>query len=455
MEVQSKWHKKSSLHHTEGHYSTIWHSKCAHKYQCQRTLHVGSCSYRTNARSPVASSSGAHGNLWRTTSRVLKGTNLCNLSAHTEEIPTKAMVGWVVPANQVPPVVHLTRTTDETCNKSSKGWVLEALDLQWSQRMAWQESEQKQAMELLLTWEHLFVCSDLDLGKTALIKHKIQLTDQMPFKEHYQCILLHMYDDMRANIQEMLDIGAIHKLHSPWASAAVLVWKKDGGLRFCINLRKLNNQTLKDTYLLPQINKTLDSLQGSQWFSSLDLKSGYWQVKMDEEGKPLMAFIVGLLGFYECKRIPFGLTYTPAAFQRLMETCLGDLNPHWCIIYLDDIVIFSKDPASHLKRLKAVFLKWEEAGLNLKPSKCELFKWQLAYLGHTISTQATDEGKIEAIKNWSTPMNVMGVQSFLGFMGCYHQFIPKFTQVAWPLHELTLGENAGKKKAAIKWDSRG
>ena len=149
-----------------------------------------------------------------------------------------------------------------------------------------------------------------------------------------------------------------------------MVQKKDVDLRFCIDLRKLNEQTIKDAYSLPWIDLTLDSLQGSQWFSSLDLKSGYWQVKIDEESKPLTTFTVGLLGFYESKRMPFRLTNTPATFQRLMETCLGDLNLHWCIFYLDDIVIFSKDPASHLKRLEAVFWKLEEAGLKLKPSKC-------------------------------------------------------------------------------------
>ena len=153
--------------------------------------------------------------------------------------------------------------------------------------------------------------SDLDLGKTALTKHKIMLTDQTPF-ESYRCIPPHIYDNMRAHIQEILDIGAIHQLHSLWASAVVLVWKKDGGLRFCIDLWKLNNQTVTDAYLLPQIDKTLYSLQGSQWFSSLDLKSGYWQVKMDEESKLLTAFTVGLWGFYECKRMPFRLTNAPA-----------------------------------------------------------------------------------------------------------------------------------------------
>ena len=205
--------------------------------------------------------------------------------------------------------------------------------------------------------------------------------DWTPFKEHYQCIPSHLYDDVRAHIQEMLDIGAIWKLHSPWASAVVLVWKKNGSLRFCINLRKLNNWTMEDAYSLPHINKTLDSLQGSQWFSSLNLKSGYWKVKMDEESKPLTAFTVGPLGFYECRRMPFRLTNTPTTFQRLMESCLGDLNLHWCIIYLDDIVIFSKDPASHLERLQIVLWTLVEAELKLKPSKCELFWWQIAYLG--------------------------------------------------------------------------
>ena len=153
----------------------------------------------------------------------------------------------------------------------------------------------------------------------------------------------------------------------------VLVWKKDGSLRFWIDLRKLNNWTLKDAYLLPCIDETLYSLQGLQWFSSLDLKSGYLQVKIDEEIKPLTAFTIGPLDFYKCDHMPFGLTNAPVTFHQLIETCLGDFNLNWCIIYLDDIVIFSKDLASHLDRLEAVFLKLEQVGLKLKLFKCELF----------------------------------------------------------------------------------
>ena len=183
---------------------------------------------------------------------------LHNLSAHAMEIPIKAVVGQVAPTNQVLPVVHPTMTSEESNHESQKGWVLEALYLQGLKE--WPESEQKQARELLLKWEHLFVHSDLHLSKTSLIKHKIELTDQTPFKEHYQHIPPNMYDDVRTHIQEMLDIGAICKLHSPWASTVVLVWKKEDSLRFCIDLRRLNNQTMNDAYLLPHIDKTLDSL---------------------------------------------------------------------------------------------------------------------------------------------------------------------------------------------------
>ena len=145
---------------------------------------------------------------------------LCNLSACAMEVPTKTIIGQILPDNQVPPVVHPTRMQRPN-TQHTKGWVLEALDLHGLKE--WPESEQKQARELLLKWEHLFAHSDLDLGKTALTKHKINLTDQTPFKEHYRCIPPHMYDDMRAHIQEMLDISTIHQLHSLWASTVVLV----------------------------------------------------------------------------------------------------------------------------------------------------------------------------------------------------------------------------------------
>ena len=152
-------------------------------------------------------------------------------------------------------------------------------------------------------------------------------------------------------------MGAIRKSFSPWASVVVLVRKKDWGLRLCIDLHKLNKHTVKDGYALPRIDDTLDCLHGAVWFSTLDLKSGYWQVELEEEAKPLTAFTMDPLGFWECKRMSFGLTNAPATFQRLMESCLGELHLSRCIIYLDDIIVFSRTPEEHLVRLKAVFNK--------------------------------------------------------------------------------------------------
>ena len=183
-----------------------------------------------------------------------------------------------------------------------------------------------------------------------------------------------MYDEVKAYIQEMLDVGTIQPFNSPSASAVVLVWKKDGKLWFRINLQKLNDRTIKDTYSLPQIDEIWTVLNGAEWFSSLDLKSGYCQVEMEENSKALNAFTVGPLGFYECKWMPFRLTNAPATFHQLMQSCLGNLHLQYCIIYLDDIIVFSKILEEHLSRLRVVFEKCKKAELKLRPSKCEFFK---------------------------------------------------------------------------------
>ena len=212
-------------------------------------------------------------------------------------------------------------------------------------------SSEDQVKELFRECRQLFALDDLDLGHTSIVKHKIELDDYKPFKDRYRWIPPHQYEEVRKHLNEMLEIGVIRKSNSPWASTVVLVRKKDGSLRFCTDLWKLNAQTIKDAYSLPRIEETLDCLGGSIIFTSLDLKSGYWQVEMDEASKPLTAFTVGPLGFYECERMPFGLTNAPATFQRLMESCLGDLHLNWCIIYLDDVIVFSKTPKEHIETL--------------------------------------------------------------------------------------------------------
>ena len=152
-----------------------------------------------------------------------------------------------------------------------------------------------------------------------------------------------------------------------------MVRKKDGSLRYCIDLRRLNSNTLPDAYSLPPIEETLDALGGATWFSTLDLKSAYWQVGLAEEGKEKTAFTVGSLGFWECNIMPFGLTIAPANFQRLIENCMGDLNLSSCLLYLDDIVVYSATYEEHIQKLENVFQCLRNRGVKLKPSKCLLF----------------------------------------------------------------------------------
>ena len=238
------------------------------------------------------------------------------------------------------------------------------------------------------------------------------------------------------------------KSNSPWASAVVLVQKKTGELCFCINLHKLNARTVKGAQTLPQIKDSLDSLNGAIIFTSLDLKSGYWQVELDEDSILYMAFTVGPLGFYECLRMLFRLTNMPATVQCLMENCRGDLHLNWCIIYLDDIIVYSKTPEEHIEHLKGVFKKLSKAGLKVKPSKCEFFKERIAYLGHIVSSAGieTDSKKIAAVKLWPRPETITQVCKFLGFTNYFWKFLYGYAHIARPLNELISGDNAKKKK---------
>ena len=171
----------------------------------------------------------------------------------------------------------------------------------------------------------------------------------------------------------MLDAGVIRPSNSPWCNAVVLVRKKDGSLRPCIDFQKLNSLTVKDSHPLPHICETLESLAGAAHYSTFDMNSGFWQVPMDKESKQYTAFTLGSMGLYECESMPFWLCNAPPTFQMLMLNCLGELNLTYCLIYLDDVIIFSQTEEEHLERMRVVFDHLREHGLKLKPSKCDVF----------------------------------------------------------------------------------
>ena len=205
--------------------------------------------------------------------------------------------------------------------------------------------------------------------------------------------------------------------------------------------------TVKDSHPLPRICETLESLVGAAHYSTIDMNSGFWQVPMDEESKQYTAFTLGSMGLYECESMPFGLCNALPTFQRLMLNCLGELNLTYCLIYLDDVIIFSQTEEEHLERMRVVFDRFQEHGLKLKPSKYEVFKTKINYLAHHVSKRGVLPSKknLEAIAQCPPPDTNTKVKSFVGLVGHYRHFIKGFTNIAAPLYNLTSGENKDKK----------
>ena len=259
-------------------------------------------------------------------------------------------------------------------------------------------------------YSDIFSAGPDDLGRTGIVKHQIDTGSQPPIKQAPRRVPMHQQETVRQHVEEMLQHGVVRPSISPWAAPIVLVRKKDGTTRFCMDYRKLNDVTRKDAYPLPRIDDTLDALAGAQVFTTLDLASGYWQVEMDAADREKTAFTTRH-GLFEFQVMPFGLCNAPGTFQRLMEFVLAGLQWQTCLVYLDDVIVYGRDFDEHLERLKQVFERFRQAGLKLKPSKCFLLRPSVPYLGHVISAQGvnTDPDKIEAVRQWPVPSKVTDV----------------------------------------------
>ena len=203
---------------------------------------------------------------------------------------------------------------------------------------------------------------------------------------------------------------------------------------------------------MPKMIDTMETMVGARIFSTMDLKSGFWQVKMAEESWPYTAFTVGSLGVYKFLRMPFGLCNAPATFQHLMQNCLGELNLMYTLIYLDDIIVFSDSEAEHVRWLGAVFERFQEHGLKLKPSKCNFFRKEINYLGHRVSADGMRPGmdNVEGIAEMAPPTMYTGIRWFLGVTGFYRRFIKGYAKIAQPLNDLISKEKSKLKGQEVK-----
>ena len=291
---------------------------------------------------------------------------------------------------------------------------------------------------MLMEHHNIFSLEQNEIGCTDMAEHVIELLDTEPFKERFWWIAPPLVEEVREHIQEMLDGGTIHPSQSPWCNAIVLVRKKDGGLGFCIDFRRLNSRTKKDAYPLLRMQETMESMVATRFFSTMDLKSGFWQVKMAKDSQQYTAFTVGSMGVYEFLRMPYRLCNAPATFQRLMQNCLGELNLTYALIYLDDIIVFSRTEEEHLHCLRVVFAHFLEHGLKLKPSKCQFLQDEITFLGHEISAEGMKPGttNLKVITEMAQPKTYTKIRCFTSMTGFFRQFIKGYSKIATPSSQM-------------------
>ena len=300
-----------------------------------------------------------------------------------------------------------------------------------------------------------------DIGKTLLVEMDIDTGNSPPIASRPYTLPLKHYEWVRNEITTLERAGIITKSISPWASPVVIVPKKSAPgeppqRRMCVDFRKLNmtqpevqNMTGGKGCIslvpLPKIDELYAKLQGYKIFSTLDLRSGYYHIGLSEDAKPKTAFVVAGMGKYQFNRVPFGLAQAPAYFQRLINEVLTGLD--FAMGYLDDIIIFSRTEEEHLRHLEIIFERLRGADLKLKLQKCSFFKKHIQYLGHLLSEEGIQPlpEKLESISKMPTPKNAKQVKQFLGLVGYYRKFVPRFADISRILTKLT------RKNEEFKW----
>ena len=307
------------------------------------------------------------------------------------------------------------------------------------------EQQRQRLTEALTKHLDIFVQTDAELTTTNVTEMRINTQDHPPTYQHPRRPPLAYREALEKQVQEMLAANIIRRSNSPWMSPVILVPKKDGSIRLCIDFRKLNAITIRPAASIPSADDIFFALGKSKFRSCLDMKQGFWQIPIREEDKEKTAFGTDA-GIFEHNRMSFGLTGSPAVFQNCMNAVLGDVR-HFALAFVDDIIVFSETFEEHMTHLEEVFERLQKANLKLKISKCEFMKKQLNYLGHIISDDgiSVDSDKVAAVQNMQPPKTIRDVRSFLGMASYYRKYVPNFSKIAKPLNALT------RKHAKFNW----
>ncbi|EFP06767.1 hypothetical protein CRE_11530, partial [Caenorhabditis remanei] len=291
------------------------------------------------------------------------------------------------------------------------------------------ESE-TEVWNVIQSFQNIFAIEDSELGRTNATTCEIELLDGAePIRQKPRPIPLAIRPEIRKILQKMVMQGVIRISKSPWSSPVVIVKKKDGSVRMCVDYRKVNKVVKNNAHPLPHIEATLQSLSGKRIFTTLDLLAGYWQIPLDEKSKEITAFAIGS-ELYEYNVLPFGLVTSPAVFQATMEAVVGDLLGKTAYVYVDDLLIASETMEQHVQDLKAVLVRLEKSGMKLRASKCHIAQKEVEYLGHRITPEGvkTEETKVNKMKNFKRPENAEQMRSFLGLTSYYRKFMLNYAQ---------------------------
>jgi len=273
------------------------------------------------------------------------------------------------------------------------------------------------------------------MGRTKLVEHTIDTGNHRPIRQGLRRHPLAHLEVNDKQVDEMVRNDIVKPVASSWASNVVLVRKKDGSHRLCVDYRALNSVTHYDTYPLPYTDTCLGSMDGAVCFSTLDLRSGYHNIPIRESDRDKTAFITRR-GCFRYKVLPFGCSTAPSVYQRLMDLVLCGLTYFTCLVYLDDIIVYANDFETHLKRVREVFSRLRDANLKLNATKCYLFQIRVDFLGHVLSERGIEvqKEKVAVVRNWPLPRNLSELRSYLGLCSYYRRFVKGFADVAAPLY---------------------
>ena len=309
-------------------------------------------------------------------------------------------------------------------------------------------NEQQRVYDMLTSVLPVLSTGDNDIGSASVTKHSIRLYDETPIYQRPRRVPGPLADEIERQCQELCALDIIEPSVSPWSSPIVPIRKKDGSIRLCIDYRKLNKVTIPDKFPVPNLTDSIFGLKGTTYFTSLDLVRGYYQVPLDDASKPCTAF-TSPRNHWQFKRLSFGLTNAPSAFQREIQAVLTSFPSNKVIVYIDDILIMGSTFGEHLELVQKVLATLQRYHIKVKPSKCHWFQSEVTFLGHLVSESGIRKTPeyFNKVDEYPQPKTVRELREFLGFINFQRKFLPKCSELQKPLSALT----GGNKRQVLNW----